>query len=193
MSEVLMPTSPLPQAGITVGALTCALLPDRDIVSIGPFSGQRGAVDAAISEAFGVMLSDKFQEEESPKGFVFFKGAHNQWFCSGPKGRNLTARLTEICAGRAAITNQTDSRTRLSLRGPGAAAIAAKLVPVNLHPSVFGAGQTAMTLAGHIPVTVTCREAFLNYEFMVFRSLAGSLFHDIHVAMNGGIPNSERV
>lgn len=193
MADVLLPALPVMQDRVTVGALTLALLPEQEIVSIGPFKGHFDAVAGVVREALGVMLSDSFQEETDSGGYATFRAAHNQWFCRGPEGGNLTARLATLCDRQAAVTNQTDSRVRLSLSGPGAAAIAAKLVPVDLHPSSFEKGHVALTLAGHIPVILICREARLHYEFMVFRSLAQSLFDNIHVAMNGGVPNSERV
>ncbi len=193
MAEVLLPALPVMQDRVTVGALTLALLPEQEIVSVRPFKGHFEAVTDTVRKALGVMLSDSFQEETGSGGYAAFRAGHNQWFCRGPEGGNLTARLATLCDGRASVTNQTDSRVRLLLSGGGAAAIAAKLVPVDLHPSGFETGRVALTLAGHIPVVLICREPRLHYEFMVFRSLAQSLFDDIHIAMNGGIPNSERV
>lgn len=193
MADVLLPVLPVMQNSVTVDALSLALLPEQEIVSIGPFKGHFHAVTDAIRETLGVMLSDSFQEETGSGGYAAFRAGHNQWFCRGPEGGSLTARLAMLCEGRAAVTNQTDSRVRLLLSGRGAAAIAAKLVPVDLHPTSFETGRVALTLAGHIPVVLICREAGLHYEFMVFRSLAQSLFDDIHVAMKGGVQNSERV
>lgn len=193
MADVLLPARPVMQDRVMVGTLTLALLPEQEIVSIGPFKGHFDAVTGIVRETLGVMLSDSFQEETGSGAYAAFRAGHNQWFCRGPEGGSLTAHLATLCEGHAAVTNQTDSRVTLLLSGPGASAIATKLVPVDLHPSVFKKGRVALTLAGHIPVVLICRESRLHYEFMVFRSLAQSLFDDIYVAMNGGVPNSERV
>lgn len=193
MADILRPASPAKQARVTVGDLDLALLPQTDLVSIGPFRGQADAVSATVKAALGVSLSSGFQEQDSPEGYAVFRAEHSQWFCRGPEGGMLEARLVALCEGRAAVTDQSDSRVRFSLCGPGAAAIAAKLVPVDLRASAFAKDCVALTLAGHIPVILTCREVLLEYEFLVPRSLAQSLFDDIHIAMKGGIPGSDPV
>nr|WP_197463145.1 sarcosine oxidase subunit gamma [Gluconobacter thailandicus] len=189
MPELLAAHPAIPLPSIVVGNLTLALAPLRETVSIGPFADCL----PPLCSALGVTLPQTFTTIGTMDGIQYTRAAHNQWFATAPEGTGLMSRLTAPCASLAALTNQTDSRVILTLGGRGARAIAAKLIPIDLHPTVFTPGSTALTLAGHIPVILAFKSDGSAYDFTVFRSFAQSLHHDIHVAMNGGIPNSERV
>ena len=189
MPELLAPHPAIPLPSITVGNLPLASAPLPDMVSIGPFPNCL----PPLCTALGVTLPQTFTTIATTDGIQYTRAAHNQWFATAPEGTDLMSRLAALCASLAALTNQTDSRVTLTLDGRGARAIAAKLVPIDLHPTVFTPGSTALTLAGHIPVILSSQSDGSAYDFTVFRRFAPSLHHDIHVALNGGIPNSERV
>ncbi|MBS0958986.1 MULTISPECIES: sarcosine oxidase subunit gamma [Acetobacter] len=193
MPDRLLATSALPQEAYRVNGMMLSLAPQRVTVSIGPFAGRLGELNAALKKAFKVTLPEDFITVAGPDGLLFTRAAHNQWLCSAPEGTDLLATLSTACQSLAALTNQSDSRVTLTLSGKGAESIVAKLVALDLHPSVFVPGQTALTLAGHVPVILTRHTDATAYDFTVFRSLAQSLHHDIFAAMNGGIPTSERV
>ncbi|WP_086641650.1 sarcosine oxidase subunit gamma [Acetobacter tropicalis] len=193
MPDPLLPQPAVQPSSVTVNGLTLTLAPTRETVSIGPFAKCLPDLDAALASTFGVTLPADFSTASGQDGLQLTRAAHHQWFAHAPAGASLMARLAPLCAGLAALTNQTDSRVTLYLRGTGADAVAAKLVPIDLAPDHFGPGSTALTLAGHIPVILSRPDGTPGLDFTVFRSFARSLHHDIHVAMKGGIPNSERV
>lgn len=54
----------------------------------------------------------------------------------------------------AAVTNVTDSLCALRLKGPALRQVLAKGCALDLHPSVFAAGQSAQTMLSHAAVTL---------------------------------------
>ncbi len=79
----------------------------------------------------------------------------------------------------AALTDQSDAWCRVALTGPGAADVLARLVPVDA--AAMAPGDAARTLVGHMMGLVLRTEA--GFEIMVFRSMAGTLAHDLGRAM----------
>lgn len=193
MPDLLLPQPAVEPPSITANGLTLSRAPTRETVSIGPFAGCLPALNAALASAFGITLPTGFTTASGSDGIQLTRAAHHQWFAHAPAGSGLMERLAPLCDRLAALTNQTDSRVTLCLRGAGTDAVAAKLVPVDLAPDCFAPGRTALTLAGHVPVILSRPDDAASLDFTVFRSFAQSLHHDIHVAMKGGIPHSERV
>ena len=60
--------------------------------------------------------------------------------------------------------------------------ILARLVPIDLRDQAFPDGAAARTLFGHM-TAVLMRLGPEHYEVMVFRSMAGTLAHDLKDAM----------
>lgn len=192
MSDILSArpaTDPVP---LRANGLTLSLEPPCETVSIGAFASGLAGLRAAIEAAFGVALPDGRGSARGAEGVRFIRMSRDQWFATASEGTGLPARLAAVCGGLAALTDQGDSRVTLTLSGPGARSIAMKLVPLDLHPEVFRPADAAATLAGHIPVLLI-RGGGEAYGFTVLRGFAESLRHDIHAAMKGGVPLSERV
>ncbi|MFT8891579.1 MAG: sarcosine oxidase subunit gamma family protein [Acetobacter papayae] len=195
MVESLFAQSPVSADPVRVGDTVLALAPMGEAVSLGAFAGGgRAALVERVCEAFGVDLPEQPRAVSTADGQVVFVWCGpTQWLAfAGPGntagGEGLMARLRACCGDICALTSQSDSRTSLLLSGPQAREVAGRLVPVDLHDAVFEPGHVALTLAGHIPVIL--RQVARNpvtYEFLVFRSFAESLFHDLHVAMNGAL------
>ncbi|MBO1328461.1 sarcosine oxidase subunit gamma [Acetobacter suratthaniensis] len=194
MVESLLALPPVSADPVRAGDTVLALAPMGEAVSLGAFAGAgRAALLARVRETFGVDLPEQPRAVASADGQVTFVWCGpTQWLAlslgeSGAEG-GLLARLRAACGDLCALTSQSDSRTTLRLSGPQAREVAGRLVPVDLHDAVFEPGHVALTLAGHIPVLI--RQVARNpvtYEFLVFRSFAESLFHDLHVAMNGAL------
>ena len=62
------------------------------------------------------------------------------------------AMLRSELSGLAAVANQADGRSVFQISGPNAHEALARNVPIDIDPRVFGPGDTALTLAGHINV-----------------------------------------
>ncbi|MCE2563235.1 sarcosine oxidase subunit gamma [Komagataeibacter sp. FNDCF1] len=187
MPETLQPRHPVPFRPLVIHGLTLGAGVARDSIGLAPLRGREDALRTFMQAEFGVALPHVPRCVENAEGLLFQWAGPSQWLVRGPPCAGLSARLSP-CTGLAAITSQTDSRIALELSGRGADAVAAKLVAVDLHPRVFTPGHVAVTLAGHIPVTLRQVDATPRYEFLVFRSQARSLHHELSVAMSGGIP-----
>jgi sarcosine oxidase subunit gamma len=110
-------------------------------------------------------------------------GARALWFgrdCALLVGPQPDASLAKT----AALTDQSDAWAAVTLRGAGAEDVLARLVPVDLRAAHFKRGHTARSQLGHMQASITRvgRDSFL---ILVFRSMAGTLLHDLKEAMEG--------
>ncbi|WP_130731095.1 sarcosine oxidase subunit gamma [Komagataeibacter xylinus] len=192
MPDILSPCAPIAAEPCRVGALSLAPAPLEEMVSISSFSNSLPALREAVLHALGASLPPAPGTATRQQGLSILWIGPNQWLACAPQGSGLMEKLQVACGAHAALTDQTDGRVTLTLCGPYAHAIAAKLVPIDLHPRCFGLSSVALTQAGHIPVILMQRDRQPAYDFIVFRSLARSLHHDILAAMRGGIPESEQ-
>lgn len=90
--------------------------------------------------------------------------------------RNLSLLLAET----AYIVDQSDGRVVFRLSGPNVRRILAKGIASDLHPAVFEIGTSSNVLCGHISVNLA-RTGENEFELIVMRSFAGSLFGDLSV------------
>ncbi|MFH1554330.1 MAG: sarcosine oxidase subunit gamma family protein [Pseudomonadota bacterium] len=90
----------------------------------------------------------------------------------GITGAPLLERLGHAFGKTAALTDQSDGQVVIQLSGPCTRDTLAKLVPVDLDPSVFKAGDAAATLVALIPVLIWQADAAPIYRFAVPRSFA---------------------
>ena len=192
MLDTLLPRFPVPAEPCRVGDLSLILAPPAEMVSIGGFANSLDALREAVQRELGTELPQAPCTLTTGQDLSILWIGPEQWLVNAPAGSGLMNRLQGACGDYAALTSQTDSRITLTLSGSYARSTAAKLVPIDLHPRSFGLSSVALTLAGHIPVMLVQRSMLPSYDFIVFRSLAHSLHHDILTAMQGGIPESER-
>jgi sarcosine oxidase subunit gamma len=81
----------------------------------------------------------------------------------------------------AAVIDLTDGWAGLTLAGPGAEAVLARLVPIDLRPAAFPEGTVARTLLGHLQVLIQRRGG--GFEVMVMRSYLRTAHHEVAGAM----------
>ncbi|WP_246455410.1 sarcosine oxidase subunit gamma [Sulfitobacter aestuariivivens] len=82
----------------------------------------------------------------------------------------------------AAVVDQSDGWACVTLSGAGAVDVLARLVPVDFRESIFKRGHTARTLVQHMSASIT-RTGADTFLILVFRSMAGTLVHELKVAM----------
>jgi sarcosine oxidase subunit gamma len=97
-----------------------------------------------------------------------------RYFVTAPRDSDLPARLAESLAGLAAVTDQSDLWACFSLSGSRSRETLARVVPVDLTPAKFRAGDLALTRAGHLDVRLW-RLAEHSYDIAVARSYAEDL------------------
>ncbi|MEP9368318.1 sarcosine oxidase subunit gamma family protein [Xanthobacter sp. VNH20] len=88
----------------------------------------------------------------------------------GITGDPLLARLAHAFGKAAALTDQSDGQVVIQLSGPRTSETLAKLVPVDLDPSIFKAGDAAATLVALIPLLIWQADVAPTYRFAVPRS-----------------------
>ncbi|MEL6209749.1 MAG: hypothetical protein AAFR44_06130, partial [Pseudomonadota bacterium] len=81
----------------------------------------------------------------------------------------------------AATVDQSDAFAALRIEGSAARDVLARLTPLDVRAGLFVEGQTARSLIGLMTgqITPMAPDAF---EVMVFRSMAGTLFHEVNRA-----------
>lgn len=134
-------------------------LPTQRIRSLAAYKTTLPALEAAL----GVTLP------ATPKR-IAHRGAEILW--NGPRQWLVLGEL-DLPAGLAAITEQTDGLSLLSITGPHAVEILKKLLPIDI--ARFAEDDVAITLAAHIGVRVW-RQGDI-YVLVCFRSLAEALHH----------------
>lgn len=150
--------------------------------------GGTGAVIAAAETAFGIPLVDGPKVSLAAEA-AFMGTAPGRWLVSAPgSAEALESRLAAAFGGLAALTDQSDANLVLDLYGPRIHEVLAKLVPLDLHPSVFTTGDVAATLVSLIPLTFWQLNDTPAYRFAVPRSFAPAFLRALVAAgAEGGI------
>ena len=100
---------------------------------------------------------------------------------SGREAAMVTGARPEGLGGLAAVTDQSDAWVALHLDGPAAGDVLARLVPIDLRERTFPEGSAARTLLGHMGVLILRSGG--GFEIHAFRSVAGTLAHELERAM----------
>jgi sarcosine oxidase subunit gamma len=155
-------------------ALGAARLTERDpgpVAAIAPFRGRDEEVAARLGGAL------------PPPGRVVPCGA-GRLIWHGPGRALLVGAPCPDLGGLAAVTDQGDAIACALLEGVAASDALARLVPVDLRDSAFPVGATARTMLTQMTVTLT-RLGPEAWEIMAFRSMAGTLVHEVGRALRG--------
>jgi len=153
------------------GAATFEELTLHQIQSIAPFEAKLGAVETALGF-------------ELPKVGRSWRKAGQEvaWFSQG-QFLAFDVDIGDRVTGLAAITDQSDAWCAIVLSGSASEAILARLVPLDLRESHFKRGHIMRSHLGHVPLHVTRLESEA-FRLMTFRSMAGTMVHDLRRAMD---------
>lgn len=146
------------------------------LTSLAPLRGQGAALAEALTAAHGVDLPAPGRASGRDGVRLLWFGAEH-WLLCGPAPDPALAACS-------ALTDQTDAWAAMTLSGDGAESVLARLVPLDLSPDTFRRGHTARSTIGHMPASVT-RLADGTFLLMTFRSMAGTLVHEVETAMSG--------
>ncbi len=171
----LTPTTPCgAMLPLRIGTLTLSEVDPGHLTAMAPRQG--GALGAALSAAHGLDLPGPGRATGTDAArAIWFGRAHVLLMGPAPD---------PSLAAQAALTDISDGWAVVRLEGAGAAAVLARLTPIDLRPTVFPPGQTARTEVFHMQAAITrlADDAFL---IMVFRSMSQTLVHDLRTAMEG--------
>lgn len=158
----------------TFGTVTMTEVDLGTLTSIAPYKGQGDAARAAFEIAQGMNWP-------APLRATGQAGARAFWF-----GREMVMLAgpapDPVLADHAALTDQSDAWACVQLSGADVEAVLARLVPVDVSLTAFPEGHSARTMIQHMNGSLTRigADAFL---VLVFRSMAGTLVHDLERAM----------
>ena len=128
---------------------------------------------ASIAAAAGPLPETVSRAQVNGDRVIFRIGPAQFWIIE-PDSGTTPARLD----GVGAVTPLSHSRVRIALDGAPARAVVAKLVPVDVHPSVFTPGSVALTGIHHTPVTVHCT-GDNAFDIYVMRTFAVTVWETI--------------
>ncbi|MCR9126809.1 MAG: sarcosine oxidase subunit gamma [Rhodobacteraceae bacterium] len=159
---------------LSVGAFSLTEEPVGRITALAPLRGRAADLSDTLSRAHGMALPSVGRATGKAGARAIWFGLHHS-LLMGPDPDPALAAV-------ASVTDQTDAWAVVRLDGPGAETVLARLCPVDLRAAVFKRGHTARTQIMHMPGSVT-RLSERAFQIMVFRSMAGTLVHDLKSAM----------
>lgn len=183
----------MPNAAIAIKRVSAL----ADVAVQGRFGADKGAPGVTLSvrhplsivtviarkdktEALGkaVEASYKFPlpgigESSGNNGLSFHWCGADQYFAvaDGKADGELYRELKVRLDGLASCSDQSHGRIVIRVAGPKAQTLLAKGTPIDLHPSVFGPGKSAMTQMAHVGVHLI-RTGEDTFELSVFRGFS---------------------
>lgn len=167
----LIAKSALEGKSVTLGSVTLAEVEVGPITSIALMPGGAKSVAKGL-KPLGLTFP-------APNTMVAKKGARLIW--TGRDQAFLTGIAAPVLEG-AAVTDQSDGWTVLSVSGTDSSEVLARLIPLDLRLAVFPAGRVFRTQLNHMNV-ILLRAAATTFEIMVFRSMARTAWHELDAAI----------
>jgi methylglutamate dehydrogenase subunit D len=161
------------QAGVTL-----ALRSGAALAAVNVRRNQADALAGRVREVFGLQLAHIPRcVIAGPIAFVW--AGPGQWLAIGDSedGTTFERRLRATLGNLASVNDQSDGRTIFRIGGKRVRDALAKGVPIDLHPSVFGAGDAAVTTVAHIGAHFWQVDETPTYEFIVPRSFSAAFCH----------------
>jgi sarcosine oxidase subunit gamma len=158
--------------------VTLALRSGPALATVSVRRNQTDALAGRLREVFGLPLVHVPRcAIAGPTAFVW--AGPGQWLAmgEGEDGPTFEQRLRTTLANLASVNDQSDGRTIFRIRGKRARDALSKGVPIDLHPSKFGAGDTAVTTVAHIGAHFWQVDETPTYEFIISRSFAAAFCH----------------
>jgi methylglutamate dehydrogenase subunit D len=147
---------------------------NTDLFHIGiyPGAGAAARVCASVSAILGGPLPDSAVRAAKAGNHLMFRVAPDQYWVTGGGEPALETRLrTAIPADAGCVTSLEGARTRLFIEGPRARDLLGRLVPIDLHPTVFPVSGFAQTGLHHV-AGLLLRADENRYEFFALRTFA---------------------
>lgn len=144
------------------------------VTALAPFRGQAKALSQALHQAHGLRLPNPGRATSKGGVRALWAGLDQVLVLSDAPLGDLT--------DMAAVTDQSDAWATVQIKGPLATEILARVTPLDLSAAQFKRGAVARSLVQHVNVVLT-RVGPRAFEIMCLWSFAGSLVHDLDVAM----------
>ncbi len=157
----------------TIGALRLAEMRLTQITGLSPHAGEVAQTSTALRNAHGLDLPAPNRMAFDGDTTILWTG-RNRWLLIGPPpDHSLRAH--------AALSDQSDAWVGITLTGPAGPDVLARLTPLDLRAPNFAPGMALRSELFHMQ-TVFARPAPDQIIVMTFRSMAGTLIHDLTTA-----------
>ncbi|MCB1390885.1 MAG: sarcosine oxidase subunit gamma [Rhodobacteraceae bacterium] len=153
---------------LTIGTTTLSAFDPGPVASIAPYPGRD--------------LSSALAPLRFPRPGEVVDDGNRRLIWAGRAMAFLTGGAAPDLAGLAAVTDQTDGWAWAKLEGRMASAVLARLCPLDLRPAAFPVGTSARSTLQHLPALLV-RVGDEAFQLASFRSMAGTLVHEIAAAM----------
>jgi len=158
----------LPVEGLGVEIYEPDFAPLTSLAATGP------GLEAALQSAHGLALPSAGRFTQSGDDLCVWFGVSHYLL--------VGTRADASLAASAAATDQSDAWCRVIAQGPRAAEMLAYLTPIDLRDAAFPVGSAARSLLGHMSAALVRREDD-SFELYAFRSMAGTLVHELEEAL----------
>ena len=185
MSEAVLqsPLAPLLGAGdkslvVDGQAVTLGEAPLMDMLNLRGNPAD-AAFDSAVQSVTGLALPLVANTARMGADRQLLWLGPDEWLLQCPIGQGaaLEVALRQALAEQHfAVVSVGHGNTVLRVQGPGAADLLSRGCPLDLHASVFAAGQVAQSHISRANATILCKQAGSHYEVTVRRSFADYLF-----------------
>src|SRR5262245_33662586 len=180
----LMPASSLGSLALpgphVAGIAPGVTIAERSGVTLCSVLARKGAelrLAERVRQRFGIELPrEPRHTATAPVAFAW--AGPSEWLAIAQQtdGRSFELQLRSSLDDVACIMDQSDGRTIVRIGGPRARDALAKGVHVDLHPSAFRPGDTAVTTVAYVGAHFWQIDAAPTYEFAVPRSFAVSFW-----------------
>ena len=153
------------------------------IVQVQARKSQETALETAVSAAFGLTLPEAGHASTAGEWCAVWIQP-GTWLVTAPFTglSDLINRLSPIASATAALTDQSFGKTVLRLTGAHARDVLAKGCRIDLHPRVFGPGQSAVTPLGQISCVLVQTDDKPTFDLIVPSTFAEAALDGLKVA-----------
>ncbi|GAB1362436.1 hypothetical protein MASR1M32_16720 [Rhodobacter sp.] len=161
----------LDAAPLSRGGAVLTTLDPGPITAVALYPGAAGKVAKGL-KALGLAFPDPGTWAAKDAARIVWTG-RDQAFLMGVPAPALEG---------AAVTDQSDGWAGFALSGPGAEAVLARLIPLDLRAAAFPAGRAARAALNHMSL-ILLRTGADAFELYTFRSMARTAWHELAEVM----------
>ncbi len=138
------------------------------LAHVAALRGREAELAEAVRTTYGIELpTTPKRVAAGDVGFIW--AGPGKWLATSSSAADFSGQP-------AAVSDQSDGRTVLSVSGPRARETLATLIQIDLHPRAFAPGDAALTHAASIAIHLWQVDDAPTYEIACFRSFAATLW-----------------
>jgi sarcosine oxidase subunit gamma len=145
------------------------------LVQLGVYPGGAARVAAAVRPILGEPLPESSVLAVTTSERLIMRIAPDQYWVVGGESALDTRLRSAVPTDAGCVTSLDAARTRLLIEGHAARALLARLVAIDLHPTVFPIGSFAQTGIHHVG-GLLLKVGEDRYEFFSLRTFAASIW-----------------